>query len=114
MVARKRCESKPVRAKSMSNAGRRPSKTVSTSGRVVEELERRVMLSAAVLAFAPQVTFAVGAGPQAVSTVDLNRDGKLDLVVANSADNSISVLIGNGDGTFAAQQTYGLGGTPGG
>jgi hypothetical protein len=39
---------------------------------------------------------------------DLNRDGKLDLVVANSyASNSVTtgsvgVLLGNGDGTFQA------------
>src|SRR5439155_9670982 len=27
-------------------------------------------------------------------------DGKLDLAVANNADSSVSVLLGNGDGTF--------------
>ncbi len=44
-------------------------------------------------------------GPLAVA--DLNRDGKLDLVVANlqlngNGDASFTVLLGNGDGTFSA------------
>lgn len=32
---------------------------------------------------------------------DLDGDGSLDMVVANSAESDISVLINNGDGTFA-------------
>jgi hypothetical protein len=31
---------------------------------------------------------------------DLNNDGKLDLAVVGVRDNSISALLGNGDGTF--------------
>jgi hypothetical protein len=32
---------------------------------------------------------------------DLNDDGKLDLAVANGGSNSVTILLGNGDGTFA-------------
>jgi len=32
--------------------------------------------------------------------VDFNGDGKLDVVVANAGDDTVSVLVGNGDGTF--------------
>ena len=32
---------------------------------------------------------------------DFNKDGILDLAVANSAHNSVSNLLGQGDGTFA-------------
>ena len=46
--------------------------------------------------------FAVGRNPQSVAVGDFNGDGKLDIVTANSADNSISVLLGNGSGGFAA------------
>ena len=32
--------------------------------------------------------------------VDLNGDGKPDLVVANAVADTVSVLLGNGNGTF--------------
>ena len=32
---------------------------------------------------------------------DFNGDGRLDLAVANVDSNDVSVLLGNGDGTFA-------------
>ena len=31
---------------------------------------------------------------------DFNGDGKLDLAVANYGSNTVSVLLGNGNGTF--------------
>lgn len=40
------------------------------------------------------------ANPAAIVAVDLNRDGILDLAVANSSKNSVSVLTGYGDATF--------------
>jgi hypothetical protein len=48
-------------------------------------------------------TYAVGHNPQAVAVGDFNNDGKLDLAVANKNDNTISILPGNGDGTFGTQ-----------
>ena len=44
----------------------------------------------------------------AVVTGDFNRDGKIDIAVASSA--GISVLLGNGNGTFQAEKTYSVGG----
>src|SRR5262245_27739589 len=35
-----------------------------------------------------------------------NNHTKLDLVVTNSGDNTVSVLLGNGNGTFPNQTTY--------
>jgi tetratricopeptide (TPR) repeat protein len=46
--------------------------------------------------------FAVGKFPVAVATGDLNSDAHPDLVVVNQTDNTLSVLLGNGDGTFTA------------
>jgi hypothetical protein len=46
--------------------------------------------------------FAVGNMPVAIATGDLNSDSHPDLVVVNQSDNTISVLLGNGDGTFVA------------
>ncbi len=43
---------------------------------------------------------AVGSYPEAVKIGDFNNDGILDLVVANSGDDTLSILLGNGDGTF--------------
>jgi hypothetical protein len=37
----------------------------------------------------------------AFTTADINGDGKLDLLVADANDNSLDVLIGDGNGTFA-------------
>ena len=54
----------------------------------------------------------VGTNPLAVVAGDFNRDGKLDLVVANSGSNNASVLLGNGDGTFLDATSYGVGSTP--
>jgi hypothetical protein len=54
-------------------------------------------------------TYPVGHNPQAVVVGDFNNDGKLDLAVANENDNTVSILLGNGDGTFQAQTTVGSG-----
>ena len=42
----------------------------------------------------------VGNQPDAIVTGDFNNDGKLDLAIANFGDNTITLLLGNGDGTF--------------
>src|SRR5262249_59362016 len=62
---------------------------------------------------APQ-SFATGTFtfPRAVAVEDVDGDGKLDLVVANSFSFDVSVLLGNGDGTFQAPQGVGVGGVP--
>jgi FG-GAP-like repeat len=45
-------------------------------------------------------TFATGKAPQAIAAADLNGDGKLDLAITNYEDASVTILLGNGDGTF--------------
>jgi len=49
---------------------------------------------------APNSPIAVGNAPTAVVVHDFNGDGFLDLAVANSGDNTVSLFRGNGDGTF--------------
>jgi hypothetical protein len=43
---------------------------------------------------------------------DFNGDGKLDLGVANYGGGNVSVLLGNGNGTFQAAVNYGAGTQP--
>jgi hypothetical protein len=53
--------------------------------------------------FRPAMEFATGPAPVGLAAVDWNKDGKMDLVVVNSgadAAHSVSILLGNGDGTF--------------
>jgi hypothetical protein len=40
---------------------------------------------------------------------DFNRDGKLDLAVAKGGSNGVSILLGNGDGTFQSAVNYNAG-----
>ena len=42
----------------------------------------------------------------------MNGDGKLDLVVANADSNSVSLLLGNGNGIFQSQRTLATGHDP--
>jgi hypothetical protein len=67
-----------------------------------ESLEVRTLLS-----FAPAVIFPVGVHPRAVTVADFNNDGTPDLAVVNQGSfststtpRSLSVLLGNGDGSF--------------
>jgi len=47
----------------------------------------------------------VGHGPSGLAMGDFNGDGKPDLAVANNTDNDMSILQGNGDGTFNSLAT---------
>jgi ankyrin repeat protein len=53
-----------------------------------------------------------GINPQAVATAQFTSSGNLDLVIANSGSNSISILLGNGDGTFKTAVNYATGTKP--
>jgi hypothetical protein len=80
---------------------------------------RRRALSMQGLDFANAVDYGSGGiGPASVAVADVNGDGKPDLIVANGCASSncgntsgiVSVLLGNGDGTFQTAVTYNSGG----
>src|SRR5262249_15121378 len=48
--------------------------------------------------FQDPVPIPVGLQPWGLAVADFNRDGKLDLATANSASDSVSILLGNGNG----------------
>lgn len=53
-----------------------------------------------------------GGNPYGVTAADFNGDGKLDLAVANNTSNVVSILIGNGDGSFQPGVDYATGTNP--
>ncbi len=85
---------------------------------------RRAMVAGFALYFLSGVVFAqagqflvapqypTGTNPQAVATGDFRRNGKVDVAAVNSTSNTVSVLLGNGDGTFQSKVDYATGSTP--
>src|SRR5215471_18711747 len=53
---------------------------------------------------APQ--YASSENPFSVAVGDFNNDGKLDLAVACEFLSTVSVMLGNGDGTFQPRQDF--------
>jgi hypothetical protein len=74
------------------------------------------LTASAGVSFGPPVNYPAGRSPWAIASADLNNDGKLDLVVTNDIGgnfrSTVSVLLGNGDGTFQPAVTYKVGPSP--
>ena len=53
--------------------------------------------------FANVIIYSTGLNSlqHSVSTIDINNDSKLDIILTNEDTNSISVLLGHGNGTFS-------------
>jgi sugar lactone lactonase YvrE len=64
--------------------------------------------------FQTQVTYPVGVQPVGLAIADFNGDGIEDITVGNTGQASLtqSVLLGKGDGTFAAQVAFPAGNFP--
>jgi hypothetical protein len=63
--------------------------------------------------FQPAVNYTVGGGPQGIAAGDVNGDGSPDIVSADECgddpacrDGTVSVLLGNGDGTFQPRLVF--------
>ena len=57
---------------------------------------------------------SVGTAPSSLALADFNRDGRLDLAVANSGSNDVTILLGDGAGGFrpAAGSPFAAGNSP--
>jgi hypothetical protein len=71
---------------------------------LLEPLEHRTVLS-----LVAPVVYNTGQGPQGLAVGDLRGNGRLDIVTANTSA-SVSVLLGNGDGTFQPAANFATGG----
>jgi hypothetical protein len=74
-----------------------------------------VFLGVGGMEFAAAMNFAAGPVPQAIAAADLNGDGHQDLLIADSPQgvpSAVSVLFGQGDGTFRAPVPYSVGEAP--
>jgi len=69
-----------------------------------------VMLGNGLGSFASASNLVVGvylsSWPQSVNCTDLNKDGNVDIVSANGGDNTVTVLSGRGNGTFASDTSF--------
>lgn len=83
-----------------------------TSDRTIIGIEVDVFLNNGDGTFKPFVAYATGNKCRAVKSADLNRDGRQDLIVANSQDGTVGVLLGKGDGTFGSRRDYPAGPNP--
>jgi len=55
--------------------------------------------------------FSAGSGAVSPSVGDFNQDGNRDLAVANELSNNVSILLGNGNGTFQPAVNFPVGGS---
>ncbi len=62
--------------------------------------------------FNAQTTASVGTSPQHLTLGDFNKDGKLDVVTANTNSNNLTVRLGMGNGTFGNSTAVGAGSSP--
>jgi acetyl esterase/lipase len=58
------------------------------------------------------VDYAAGTAPRSVAVGDFRGIGIQDLAAANSGSGSVSIFLGNGDGTFQLAETVAVGRTP--
>lgn len=68
--------------------------------------EINVYLQTSSGSFGPNSVVYFGFTPYNPTLADLNGDGRLDIVVSNQDLGEISILLGNGDGSFLAGQRY--------
>src|SRR5262249_51419731 len=74
----------------------------------LDRLEDRTLLS-----FGAFTSYTVGKRPEAVVVGDFIGNGILDLATPNSLTNNVSLLLGQGDGTFQDPINSSVNGAPG-
>ena len=62
--------------------------------------------------FDARIDYNTGLSPQSAISADFNGDDKADLATANSSSHTVSILLGNGDGGFEAENQFPTGSFP--
>ncbi|MFI4922017.1 MAG: hypothetical protein ACHQAZ_10300, partial [Gammaproteobacteria bacterium] len=62
--------------------------------------------------FSQGAAYPTGLSPAGIDAEDLNGDGVVDVVTADGVSNSMSVLIGNTDGTYQPRKVFAVGRNP--
>jgi VCBS repeat protein/ASPM-SPD-2-Hydin domain-containing protein/HYDIN/CFA65/VesB family protein len=62
--------------------------------------------------FGSGAEYPTAAGPRSIITADFNGDSNLDIAVADMQSDLVSILLGNGDGTFQPKKDHGTGTSP--
>lgn len=62
--------------------------------------------------FARSLALGTGNNPFAVAIADVDRDGRLDLLVADYGSGTVSVVLGRADGGYSARAYASVGGAP--
>ena len=82
------------------------------NGSILDLAGNPLVQSNAIAMFGSSVNFRAGGNPKSVAVADVNGDGKPDLIVANYGSNTVSVLLGNGNGTFQGAHNFSTGTQP--
>lgn len=60
----------------------------------------------------PPTNYLAHTNAIAATTGDFNGDSNIDIAIANNGSNDVSILLGNGNGTFGAPQNFAVGNKP--
>jgi hypothetical protein len=86
--------------------------TISFLGLTANEQIGSASLSDQSFGFGQRIVSPTGVQPSAVVVGDFNGDGLSDVAVANQLDNTVSILLGNNDGSLQPQLIVGTGRWP--
>src|SRR5229473_2445500 len=64
------------------------------------------------VSFIAPLAFPAGRGPVSIAVGDFIGDGVQDMAACNSYGDDVSVLLGNGNGSFQAARNFVVGNTP--